>query len=69
MGCHYYGYGAEQNYKIAAELYEKAAEREDAWGQCAAGICYYTGEAVITDKKKAMEYYERASKRGCFDAT
>ncbi|MCL2312838.1 MAG: hypothetical protein FWC41_10215, partial [Firmicutes bacterium] len=47
---------------------EKAAMQGDKAAQVNLGICYYKGEGVAQNYKKAAEWYERAASKGSIEA-
>lgn len=55
------GHGFKQNYRTAAEWYEKAAEQGNAKARTALGLLYYYGMGVETDMKKAGELFEKSA--------
>ncbi|MDR1002559.1 MAG: toll/interleukin-1 receptor domain-containing protein [Oscillospiraceae bacterium] len=59
----YYGDGVEQDYKRAAELYEKAALKDSAV-MCNLGWLYEKGEGVRQDYGKAIVFYAKAAELG-----
>ena len=55
------GHGFKQNFKTAAEWYEKAAAQGNAKARTALGLLYYYGIGVEEDKEKAGEWFEKAA--------
>ena len=54
----------EHKFDEAAALYQKAAEKGDAYAMRRLGLCYANGEGVDIDDKKAYEWYVKAAKAG-----
>ena len=49
---------------VEQDLYEKAAEQNDADAQFNLGLIYDKGEGVPADKQKAVELYKKAAENG-----
>jgi TPR repeat protein len=65
LGSRYqYGKGVPEDSRKAAELYQKAADKGYAPGQCALGGLYERGEGVPKDLGKAAELYQKAADQG-----
>ena len=58
------GYGTERNYKIAAELFEKAAKQGISYAMLNLADMYYFGNGVAQDLNKAKEWYQKAADLG-----
>ena len=58
------GSGVSQDITKANELYLRAGELGHTGAYCKLGVCYYYGEGVDVDKKKAIHFYELASMNG-----
>ena len=65
---YYYGKGVEQDYKKAAEFFEKSCESGDKYGCYELGKMYEKGEGVEQDKSKALMFYKKACDDGMDDA-
>ena len=61
---YYNGQGVRQDYKKAAEWFEKAATQGDANAQFNLGAVYGNGEGVRQDYKKAKEWFGKACDGG-----
>lgn len=53
-----------QDYKRAADWFEKAAEQGSAEDQYRLGLLYYKGQGVPQDYKKAADWFEKAAAQG-----
>lgn len=63
LGIKYaYGRNVPQDYKKAAECYQKSAELGLAEAQCNLGSLYAKGRGVSQDYEKAVEWYTDASR-------
>jgi len=61
LGSLYYnGKILKQNYKIAAEHFERAAKQGNLDAMNNAGICYEYGQGVSKSLDKSKEYYKMA---------
>ena len=58
------GYGVNQNYQKAVELYQKACDLGDASAFCNLGVMYDNGQGVNVDKQKALQLYKKACDMG-----
>jgi len=69
MGNYYeHGFGVDQSYQQAAELYELAANQGYAVAQYNMGVMYKEGQGVDQNNERAVEYYEAAARQGYSDA-
>ncbi len=59
-----YGDGVEKNFDRAKELFQKAADLEDADGETWLARCLFTGKGVERNWNLALEYYKRAAAKG-----
>ena len=57
------GFGVPQNYVAAADLYQRAAERGDAFGQSRLGLSYDKGHGVPRDYILAYKWLNLAAAR------
>jgi TPR repeat protein len=57
-------YGANKDYKISAEYFEKAAKLNDALSTVILGGYYENGHGVAMNKQTALAYYEKAIELG-----
>ena len=57
------GFGVPQNYVAAADLYQRAAERGDAFGQSRLGLSYDRGHGVPRDYILAYKWLNLAAAR------
>jgi uncharacterized protein len=57
------GFGVPQNYAAAADLYRRAAERGDAFGQNRLGLSYDKGHGVPIDLVLAYKWLDLAAAR------
>ncbi len=64
----YYGNGVNQNYKIAADWYQKAADQGHAKASYSLGLMYAKGHGVYRDGQKAVELFYIASQKGLPEA-
>lgn len=55
------GEGLAQDWYLACQWYQKAAEQGNAEAQCALGICFSEGFGVKRDLAKAFVYFEMAA--------
>lgn len=62
------GNGTKQNYKKAAEWYEKAAEQGFAEAQYNLAFMYDHGKGIKQNYKKAFFWYEKAAEQGIAEA-
>ena len=62
------GFGVEQDYAKAFELYQKAADQEYALAQYALGYMYYIGVGVTMDEAKAVKWFKKAAEQGVSEA-
>jgi TIR domain/Sel1 repeat len=58
------GEGVPQDYRKAAEFFQKAADRGNAEAQYNLGWLYEHGNGVPQDYKKAAEFFQKAADRG-----
>jgi len=58
------GAGVKQDYKQAAQWYEKAATQSNAVAQASLGELYEAGQGLPRDEAKAAEWYRRAAEQG-----
>ena len=58
------GYGADQDYRKAAEWYEKAAAGGNPFAAYALGCLYRRGQGVERDEARAIAYFQAAAARG-----
>ena len=58
------GFGVEQNYEKAFELYKKSAEQGYDLAQFELGIMYDKGLGVDQDYAQAMKWYQKAAEQG-----
>jgi TPR repeat protein len=58
------GRGVPQDYRKAAELYQKAADQGNALAQVNLGWLYHEGKGVPRDYGKAVELYQKAADQG-----
>lgn len=65
VGIHYY---LKQDYTVALEWFQKAADFEYAEAQYYIGLCYNNGTGVAIDYAKAMEWYMKAVNQNHADA-
>ncbi|KAF9171612.1 hypothetical protein BGX21_007149 [Mortierella sp. AD011] len=66
---HYDGsYGAQQDFRLAAEYFLKAASQGHADAQHKLGLMYDRGQGVSQDYSKAAEWYQRAADQGHHDS-
>lgn len=65
QGDDYYDKG---RYEAAFKSYLRAAEKGDADGTCAVGICYYNGIGTSKNFSAAVRYFRKASDMGSEDA-
>ena len=65
--CYYYGRAVEKNLKKAQELYRKAAEMGDPYGQSNLA-CSYDGFGETIDYGQAVYWYEKAAAKGMLTA-
>lgn len=66
--CYYNGTGVKQDYKKAAEWFEKASKNGSLYGEVNLGVCYYKGEGVDQDLNKAYQHFLKAAFVGFKDA-
>ncbi len=59
--CYDYGFGVEQNRKMAFQHYLRAAKLENAAAQYNVGNCYQNGIGTDVDNQKAFEWYQKAA--------
>jgi len=59
-----YGYGVDQNYRIAVKWYRKAAEQGYAIAQHYLGYMYQNGWGVDKNKSTALEWFRKAAEQG-----
>lgn len=57
-----------KNFIEAISCYQKASNQGYAEAQYNLGVCYYKGEGVVKDIKKAVYWYEKAAAQGVDDA-
>ena len=62
------GYGVEQDWQQAAELFRQAAEQGDDAAQFNLGLSYAQGEGVPQDYDEAAKWWKRAAKQDNKDA-
>ena len=63
--CYDFGYGgAEQDDRMAAEWYRKAAEQGEMTAQFNLGVSYDNGQGVTKDEAEAVKWYRRAAEQG-----
>ena len=60
----YAGNGVKQDYKKAANWFEKAAAQGSAEAQSNLGYCYYSGLGVKRDYDKAVYWYTKSAELG-----
>ena len=58
------GQGVPKDLRKAAELYQKAADKGNAFAQNQLGTLYQSGEGVPKDLRKAAELYQKAADQG-----
>ncbi|WP_187648043.1 tetratricopeptide repeat protein [Nitrosophilus labii] len=58
----------EDRYEEAMLIFEKLARDGDKEAMYYMGMFYYEGYGVQKDKKKAIEWWKRADRRGSIDA-
>jgi len=70
QGSHYSEgkFGYPQSYTKALELWHRAAKLGNSPAHYNIGICYYLGNGVIQDRKKAKYHYEKSAIGGHVDA-
>ena len=61
---YHYGYGVNQNYNKAVELYQKACDLGDSGAFNNLGVMYKNGFGVNQDKQKALQLYKKACDLG-----
>ena len=65
LGIKYaYGRNVPQDYKKAAECYQKSAELGLVEAQCNLGSLYAKGRGVSQDDEKAVEWFRKAAEQG-----
>ena len=57
---YYYGKGIEQNYRVAAEWYKKAADQKYAFALAKLAEMHLSGEGVEKSQPKAGSLYDEA---------
>ncbi len=62
--CYAHGYGVAQDFKAAAEWFEKAAVMGHMQAQDRLGVCYATGHGVSQNDQEAVKWFRRASEQG-----
>ena len=63
--CYDFGYGgAEQDDRMAAEWYRKAAEQGEMTAQFNLGLSYAKGQGVIKNEAEAVKWYRMAAEQG-----
>lgn len=62
--CHYYGYGAEQNYEKAVEWYTKAVKSNNISAMFDLAVCYYYGKGTSQNYQKAVRLFKSAADEG-----
>lgn len=58
------GYGTEQDFRKAAEWYERAAARGNPFAAYALGCLYRRGQGVEKDEARAIAYFQAAAAQG-----
>ena len=58
------GQGVRQNFRIAGEWYEAAAQKGFARAQYNLGVLYYEGQGVTRNYKTALKWYKLAAEQG-----
>ncbi len=59
------GYGgAKQDYALAAQWWQRAADQGHKRAQASLGFCYAHGEGVKMDKSRAVQLYQLAADQG-----
>ena len=66
--CYKHGFGVEQDWEKAVQLYRKAAEAGNAAAQRSLGYCYECGEGVEQDFVQAAFWYKKGAEGGDPDA-
>ena len=56
--------GVEINYELAIEYYQKAVKFGNSKAANNIGTMYYSGEGVIQDYSKALEWFKKAAEQG-----
>jgi TPR repeat protein len=65
LGRTYYdGKGIHQNYDLALEWFQKAADQGNADAQYYLGNCYEDGEGVSVNQSLAFQWYQKAADQG-----
>jgi TPR repeat protein len=54
--------GFKKNYEKAAELYTKLAAQDHKYSLTMLGMCYFKGQGVPLDRKKARVLFEQSTK-------
>jgi len=62
--CYFYGYGPEQNFNRAFELYLIAANLGNSVAMRFVGYCYKFGKGVEQNHEKASEYFLKGAEMG-----
>jgi TPR repeat protein len=64
LGTRYYNgqLGFPQDFVLAREWYEKAAEHDDSWALCNLGYIYAYGRGVEADPQKALKYFVKSAR-------
>jgi hypothetical protein len=61
---YYYGRGRDKSLKLALQLWEKAAELDNADALYYSAVCYYYGDGVTRNKETAFSLWERSAALG-----
>lgn len=68
LGLYYYQGKAQSDFRIVYRCFITAAKKGHVSALNYVGVCYEKGIEVVSDAKKAFEYYDKASQRGSVQA-